>query len=195
MDSLLASALGHGILQGAVIGQADVGAEGLPEPLAEERGLPCCRCFSKQEGAMERGRELGQVASCSLHSSHSSSSPHLKSPSCSPFCHIKPQPDLGWCFLFLPVLYDLPSWPALVSGPALYPLPFLPASPLTVVLSLPWSLRGHSYWLTSVPTGDRFIWGCEFPGVSLSLFCLHVPGVPLPVQFFPIEWCPLHSNR
>lgn len=53
---LSASPWGLGIIQGDVISQADVGAEGLPQPLAEERLLPCGRCFREQEGAMERER-------------------------------------------------------------------------------------------------------------------------------------------
>lgn len=66
LGPLSASALGLGIIQGDVIGQADVGAEGLPEPLAEDRCLPCGRCFREQEGAVERGKELGQGASSFL---------------------------------------------------------------------------------------------------------------------------------
>lgn len=54
--------LGFGIVQGDVISQADVGAEGFPESLADERCLPCGRCFREQEGAMENGKELGQGA-------------------------------------------------------------------------------------------------------------------------------------
>lgn len=49
---LSASAWGFGIVQGDVVSQADVGAEGFPEPLAEERRLPCGRGFREQEGAV-----------------------------------------------------------------------------------------------------------------------------------------------
>lgn len=64
---LSASAWGFGNVQGAVISQADVGAEGFPEPLAEERRLPCGRCFREQEGAVQRGKEPGQGASSCTH--------------------------------------------------------------------------------------------------------------------------------
>lgn len=69
--SLLASLLGLGIIQrDSLLIQADVGAEGLPETLTEKRLLPCGN-FRKQEGAVDKGRELGQGAySSSLHSLH-----------------------------------------------------------------------------------------------------------------------------
>lgn len=68
---LSASALDFGIIQD-VIGQADVGAEGLPEPLAEQGRLPCGRSFGEQEGATESGKEPGQGALSSLNSPNSS---------------------------------------------------------------------------------------------------------------------------
>lgn len=56
MVTLSPSAFGLGIVQGGVISQADVGVQGLPEPLTEEGLLPCSRCFREQEGAVEKGQ-------------------------------------------------------------------------------------------------------------------------------------------
>lgn len=144
MDSLLVSALGPGIIQGAVISQADIGAEGLPESLTEERGLSCARCFREQEGAVERGRELGQGALSSLCSPHSSKFSPLKNSQWLPvLCHINPSltsfrtgafcctpscltfhPGHLWCLVM----------------PYIHSLFLLPTSPPTVLVSLSWSL-------------------------------------------------------
>lgn len=68
---LSASALSLGIIQGDVSSQADVGADGFPEPLAEEGCLPRCRCLREQERAVERGQKWGKVP-IPLHSPHTS---------------------------------------------------------------------------------------------------------------------------
>lgn len=50
---LSASALSFDIIQGDVFSQADVGTEGLPEPLTEERVLPCGRWSREEEVAIQ----------------------------------------------------------------------------------------------------------------------------------------------
>lgn len=130
---LSASAWGFGIVQGDVVSQADVGAEGFPEPLAEERRLPCGRCFREQEGAVQVGKEPGQRASSSLHPAHGSPffmSLVLENSWLLVSCRIKPQLDFStqdWGCLFCPTLPDLPSMlAAVVSTQA--PCPWLLSS-------------------------------------------------------------------
>lgn len=191
---LLASAWSFNIVQGNIIIQGDVGADGLPDPLAEERCLSCGRYFREQEGAMERGKELSQGALPSLHSTHSSSHSCWK---CIVAPHSLSDQTPAWLpsglvrSLFSPILSDLTSILAtLVSRHARCPclLSSLPVPP-TYLLSLAWPLRTQSELTApppaplptpSVPQGGRLILGCGFPGESPSnslLFRLHVLGV------------------
>lgn len=144
---------------------------------------------------MERGRELGHGASSSsLLSPQFKFTPPENSHWLPVLCQIKPQLDFSiqdWCFLFYPILSDLPSWPSWPSGHALYSLrlspscqsPYSPAEPGLV------STRSVStHWLASVPKGDRLIWGCGFPGVGPSF------SFVLPSCFRGPLTCPALSN-
>lgn len=132
---LSASAWGFGIVQGDVVGQADVGAEGFPEPLAEERCLPCGRRFREQEGAVqgEKSRVKEPHSPCTHHTvprfsrhscwkTHGSLFPVISNPSLTS--------PLRTGAVFCPTLPDLPSVLAAVvstQAPCPWPLSSLPA--------------------------------------------------------------------
>lgn len=58
LGSLSLCASGLSIIQGVLLSQADVGTEGLSEPLTEQRCLPTRRCFQKQEAAVDGGQRV-----------------------------------------------------------------------------------------------------------------------------------------
>lgn len=177
MVPLSASAWGFGIVQGDVVSQADVGAEGFPEPLAEERRLPCGRRFREQEGAVqgEKSRVKEPHPPCTQHTvprfsrhscwkTHGSlfpvvSIPSLTSPlrtgavSSVPRCLTSPPCWPPWC----------PRRPR-VHGrfPPCQP-PYTPAEPGLASVS-----STNAHWPPSVPEGDRLILGSLGEAFHLS---------------------------
>ena len=153
------SAFGLGIVQGGVISQADVGVQGLPEPLTEEGLLPCGRCLREQEGAVERGQSW--VGGLSLLPTPATQS-LLSEPAGNPLvpCSLSHQtpawPHSGLVLCCIPSC--LPIHPGHlgvqacpVSMPALASLLVPPADPL----SPGWPLSSdNAQWLPGVPEGD-----------------------------------------